>query len=94
LKEKVKVKSRMECLKTEKNIGIETFFTLAKGIGGKLRTVPEDFSVQEISRYPPEKENGQFTVARVTEELGDESPSERVVQQVAYFAKTSWFCRH
>lgn len=66
LKEKVKVKSRMECLKTEKNIGMETFFTLAKGIGGKLRTVPEDFSVQEISRYPPEKENGRFTVARVT----------------------------
>lgn len=56
----------MECLKAEKNIGIETFFTSTKGIGGKLRTIPEDFIVHEISQYPSEKENGRFTVARVT----------------------------
>lgn len=66
MKEKERVKSRMDCLKTEKNIGIETFFTSTKGIGGKLRTSPDDFIVNEISEYPPKKETGIFTIARVT----------------------------
>jgi len=56
----------MKCLDVEKNIGIETFFTPMEEIGGKLRVVPEDFIVHEISKYPPEKENGRFTIARVT----------------------------
>lgn len=56
----------MKVLSTEKNIGIETFFTPCKGIGGKLRTIPEDFVVQEVSNYPPKKEKGKFTIADVT----------------------------
>jgi len=52
-------------LDAEKDIGIETFFTSAGGIGGKLRTVPEDFIVNEISKYPSKKENGRFTIAKV-----------------------------
>jgi tRNA pseudouridine13 synthase len=52
----------------EKNIGIETFLTPAEGIGGKLRTIPRDFIVREISQYPPRKEKGGFTIATVTEE--------------------------
>ena len=53
-------------LDAEKNIGIQTFFTSFKGVGGRLRTLPEDFVVKEISSYPPEKENGKFTIADVT----------------------------
>ena len=56
----------MKVLATEKNIGIETFFTPYEGIGGKLRTTPEDFVVREVSNYPPRKEGGRFTVADVT----------------------------
>ena len=56
----------MKCLDAEKNIGIETFFTPTKGIGGKLRAVPEDFIVHEISKYPSKKETGRFTIAEVT----------------------------
>ena len=56
----------MKVLDTEKNIGIETFFTPYEGIGGKLRTTPEDFVVREVSNYPPKKEKGRFTIADVT----------------------------
>lgn len=50
----------------EKNIGIETFFTDHVGIGGKLRTSPEDFIVNEIFLYPKKVENGCFTIAEVS----------------------------
>jgi len=63
---KVRVKNRMKVLDIEKKIGIETFFTSFKGVGGKLRTRPEDFTVKEVSNYPKEKEDGKFAVADVT----------------------------
>ena len=66
-KTSLRVKSRMRFLEAEKNIGIETFFTSAIGVGGKLRTIPDDFIVNEISKYPPLAENGRYTVARVTD---------------------------
>ena len=47
----------------EKKIGIEVFFTDTKGIGGKLKTFPEDFIVDEISILKPKP--GDFTVARI-----------------------------
>jgi len=53
-------------LDAEKTIGIETFFTSFEGVGGKLRTVPEDFTVYEISKHHPEKENGKFVIADIT----------------------------
>jgi tRNA pseudouridine13 synthase len=56
----------MKVLNVEKNIGIETFFTPFKGIGGKLRLHPKDFVVYEISNYPPKNDNGKFTIADVT----------------------------
>ncbi|UCH72556.1 MAG: tRNA pseudouridine(13) synthase TruD [Thermoplasmatales archaeon] len=56
----------MNVLDAEKNIGIETFFTSFKGIGGKLRTFPEDFIVSEISSYPSKNECGRFAIADVT----------------------------
>ena len=56
----------MKVLDAEKNIGIETFFTPSEGVGGKLRLLPEDFIVQEVSNYPSKRENGRFTIADVT----------------------------
>ena len=56
----------MKVLDTEKNIGIKTFFTPFEGIGGKLRSIPEDFVVREVSNYPSKIENGRFTIADVT----------------------------
>ena len=47
----------------EKEIGIEVFFTDTKGIGGKLKTFPEDFIVDETSILKPKL--GDFTVARI-----------------------------
>lgn len=56
----------MKVLDSEKIVGIETFFTTSKGVGGKLRLLPEDFVVHEVSNYPPKKEKGKFTIADVT----------------------------
>lgn len=55
----------MNCLKAEKNVGIEVFFSPSKGIGGKLRENFEDFIVEEVSVYPEKKENGKFIIAEV-----------------------------
>ena len=56
----------MKSLDFEKNIGVETYFTKELGIGGKLRSFPEDFIVKEIFLYPNEKENGRFTIAEIS----------------------------
>ena len=56
----------MKSLDFEENIGIETFFTKELGIGGKLRSLPEDFIVKEIFLYPNRKENGLFTIAEIS----------------------------
>jgi tRNA pseudouridine13 synthase len=54
------------CLKEEQNVGIETFFSKAEGIGGKLRTIPEDFKVRERFTDHEEKKEGLFTIAQIT----------------------------
>ena len=56
----------MKVLAAEKIIGIETFFVPFEGIGGKLRSRSEDFIVREVSKYPPGKEPGRFSIADVT----------------------------
>ncbi|MCK4416095.1 MAG: tRNA pseudouridine(13) synthase TruD, partial [Thermoplasmatales archaeon] len=56
----------MKSLDFEKNIGIGTYFTKELGIGGKLRSLPEDFIVEEIFLYPNRKENGRFIIAEVS----------------------------
>ncbi|UCD13938.1 MAG: tRNA pseudouridine(13) synthase TruD [Thermoplasmatales archaeon] len=50
----------------EKNIGIETYFTPQPGISGKLRSIPEDFIVEEIFLYPTRKKDGSYTIAEVS----------------------------
>lgn len=57
---------RMKISDFEKNIGIETYFTPYPGINGKLRTVTEDFIVNEIFSYPKQKEDGLFAIAEVS----------------------------
>lgn len=56
----------MTCLKEEKSVGLETFFTKQSGIKGKLRTQAEDFIVEELFQKPPLDEEGSFTIATVT----------------------------
>ena len=55
----------MKVLDTEKKVGIETYLTSFEGVGGKLRFIPEDFIVNEISNYPPKTKNGRFIIADV-----------------------------
>ncbi len=56
----------MKVLDIEKNVGIEVFLTKNKGIGGKLRTFPQDFIVEENSKYPTEKIDGRYCIVEVT----------------------------
>jgi tRNA pseudouridine13 synthase len=56
----------MNVLDAEKKVGIETFYTSFEGIDGKLRVIPQDFKVDEISDYPLEEKKGKFTIGDVT----------------------------
>ncbi len=49
----------------DKNIGIENYFTPTPGIGGKLRSITNDFVVEEIFQFPVEKKDGEFVIAEV-----------------------------
>lgn len=56
----------IECTNRERELGLEVFFTSTRGIGGRLRVLPEDFRVEEISDFPEESEDGRYTIATVT----------------------------
>lgn len=56
----------MNVLEAERIVGIETFFAPFEGVGGKLRSQPEDFIVTEISNYPKKSKTGKFLIADVT----------------------------
>lgn len=49
----------------EQKIGIEVYFTEEQGIGGKLKTYPQDFIVDEDYIKPQKEETGPFTWALV-----------------------------
>lgn len=50
----------------ESELGLEVFLTEGvPGIGGKLRKVPEDFVVEEVSIRPPEAPDGRYVIAEV-----------------------------
>lgn len=55
-----------DCKTAEADIGMLYYLSTANGTGGRLKTLPEDFIVREISNRPPEKEGGRFTIADVT----------------------------
>ncbi len=50
----------------EGDIGLEVFITPTPGIGGRARKSPEDFVVEEVSRYPERQDDGRFVIATVT----------------------------
>ena len=52
----------------EKDIGIGFFATASPGIGGKLRTMPEDFIVDEVPILPPRDDNGPYAIIQVKAE--------------------------
>ena len=49
----------------EQSVGITTYLTPYPGIHGTLRTIPEDFFVQELPLIPKPDENGKHTIAWV-----------------------------
>ena len=50
----------------ESELGLEVFLTEGvQGIGGKLRKVPEDFEVEEISVLPMPAGDGKYVIAKV-----------------------------
>ncbi len=50
----------------EREIGLEVFFSDTAGTGGKLKAEAEDFVVDEVSKYPPEKPDSKICVVKVT----------------------------
>jgi tRNA pseudouridine13 synthase len=56
----------IECANRERELGLEIFYTPTAGIGGRLRTSPEDFRVEEISEFPQRDEGGRYSIAQVT----------------------------
>lgn len=62
---KPSISSLSEPPESEKSTGAEVYFTKTPGIGGKLRTDPEDFVVDEISLPITPEPNGRYTIARI-----------------------------
>ncbi|MBP2030995.1 tRNA pseudouridine13 synthase [Methanohalophilus levihalophilus] len=50
----------------EKKTGIDIYATPAKGIGGRLRQVPEDFIVKEITEEFKENKEGKYLILEMT----------------------------
>ncbi|MDE1819798.1 MAG: tRNA pseudouridine(13) synthase TruD [Euryarchaeota archaeon] len=48
----------------EREMGLETYATSRPGTGGRWKISPEDFEVDEISRYPLPDPQGRFTIVR------------------------------
>ncbi len=47
----------------ESDVGIEVYQTKTRGIGGRIKDVPEDFIVEEVPTLPPRDDDGPYTVA-------------------------------
>jgi tRNA pseudouridine13 synthase len=55
-----------KCDTAEADIGMRYYLSGADGTGGRLKTEPEDFVVDEISVKPEPKESGKHVIATVT----------------------------
>ncbi|MGI5965254.1 MAG: tRNA pseudouridine(13) synthase TruD [Candidatus Methanomethylophilaceae archaeon] len=53
------------CETDEKEIGMLYYLSTADGTGGRIKVLPEDFEVNEVSEGPEEDPNGKYTIARV-----------------------------
>lgn len=49
----------------EREVGIEVYVTKHKGLGGKIRQIPEDFQVTELSSFQND-ESGKYLIVEVT----------------------------
>ncbi len=49
----------------EVNVGIDFYYTTAKGIGGRIKASAQDFEVREVSDYPTKAEDGDHTIATI-----------------------------
>ena len=63
----------------EQSLGISWYATIEDGIGGRLRTEPEDFVVEEIPAGPW-KETGKYLVVRLTKRNWEQ---QRLVKELA-----------
>ena len=57
--------AREDVPEVERNIGMEVYLTDYPGFGGRLRTTPEDFIVEELSYAVPKVEDGPFIALRI-----------------------------
>jgi tRNA pseudouridine13 synthase len=65
----------------ERDVGMEVYLTDADGIGGRLKTVPEDFVVEEVPlAFPPPAAEGKYTVAALRVRNWE---TNRLMQEVA-----------
>lgn len=55
-----------KCDTKESSIGIHRYLCNVDGTGGILKTVPEDFVVNEISNPPSKRDDGVYTIASIT----------------------------
>ena len=55
----------MDAFPDEKLLGIEVFYTDEPGIGGRLRSRPEDFMVEEVPKDIPEDPDGDYAIIEV-----------------------------
>ncbi|MDR3282424.1 MAG: tRNA pseudouridine(13) synthase TruD [Candidatus Methanoplasma sp.] len=58
--------SYRKCDTGEAEIGMLYYLSSSDGTGGRLKTEPEDFIVDEVSVRPEPKEGGKFVIATVT----------------------------
>jgi tRNA pseudouridine13 synthase len=54
------------CSTAEADVGMRYYLSEVDGTGGRIKVEPEDFVVNEISRYPEASEGGKFVIADVT----------------------------
>ncbi len=49
----------------ERELGIEGYLTSTQGVGGTLKSSPEDFVVEEVSAPPPPAIDGRYAIATI-----------------------------
>jgi tRNA pseudouridine13 synthase len=56
----------------ELGLGLRCYASSTPGTGGRLKAVPEDFEVREISAYPLPSEDGPYTILRIESRMREQ----------------------
>ena len=80
----------------ERDVGMERYLTDAPGIGGRLKTFPEDFVVEEVPlAFPPPAAEGKYTIAAMRVKnwetnrlMGELARRFGIARETIYFAGT------